>query len=51
MVLAIPIMRGMAKFSDIKTLTLYDFIVMNEILAVQAENEHIAYESEKRKAE
>jgi hypothetical protein len=43
-------MRGMASYSDIKTLELYDFYVMNEILAVQGENEHIVSEKEKSKA-
>ena len=39
MLFAVPIMRGMATYSDIDRLELYDFIVMNEIISVQNENE------------
>ncbi len=50
MVLAVPIMRGLASYRDIYTLTLHDFYVMNEILAVKGENEYIISEVERRKA-
>jgi hypothetical protein len=50
MVLAVPIMRGMASYSDLKTLKLYDFIRMNEMLLVQGENESRLNEAAGKKA-
>jgi hypothetical protein len=50
MFFAVPIMKGMAKYSDIENLELYDFAVMNEILLVQNENEKRAQDAAERKA-
>jgi hypothetical protein len=45
MILAIPIMHGLARYSDLYSLTLLDFMRMNEILLVKNENESRAYKS------
>jgi len=37
--LAIPIMNGLCQYKDIYELSLHDFYIMNEILAVKNENE------------
>ena len=50
MLFAVPIMRGMASYVDIDKLELYDFIVMNEMLLVQGENERRANKAAERKA-
>jgi hypothetical protein len=50
MFFAVPIMKGMAKYSEINELELYDFMVMNEILLVQNENEKRAQAAAEKKA-
>ena len=50
MLFAVPIMKGMASYVDIERLELYDFIVMNEILLVQNENERRAQKAAENKA-
>ena len=45
MMFAIPIMRGMASYSDIEKLDLIDFITMNEMVMVLDENERRANKS------
>ena len=50
MLLAVPIMHGMATVSDLRTLELGDFMLMNEILLVKFENERRAREYAERKA-
>jgi len=50
MIFAVPIMKGMAKYSDLDTLELYDFIVMNEIIMVQNRNERLAHEAAESRA-
>jgi len=49
MLFAVPIMKGIATYVDIGNLELYDFIVMNEILLVQHENERRAQKASERK--
>ena len=43
-------MKGMASYADIEKLDLYDFIVMNEMILVQGENERRAQKSAENKA-
>jgi hypothetical protein len=50
MVIAVPIMRGMASYSDIFKLELYDFVRMNEMLLVHGENEKRASDKAVSKA-
>ena len=50
MLFAIPIMRGMASYSDINRLELIDFFVMNEIVLVQDENERRAHKAAEKGA-
>jgi len=49
-VFSIPILAGLARYSDIYELTFEDFIVMNEILIVKYENEHRAQKHAERSA-
>ena len=47
-ILAIPIANGMCQYKDIYELSLYDFFIMNEILAIKSENEPRAYKAMER---
>lgn len=50
MIFAVPILKGMVSYADIDKLELYDFIVMNEMILVQNENESRAQKAAERSA-